>query len=489
MNRRSVLALAGLTGVAACRRRPGDVDREPGRPAPGGNAEGSTFTNPLRIPPLADSVVGADGIRRFRLTLQPGTTEFLPGRSTATLGINGAYLGPTVRAARGERVTMAVVNRLDTVSTLHWHGMRLPAKMDGGPHQPIHPGATWSPSWTIDQPAATLWYHPHPHGTTAKQVYRGMAGMFILDDDTSARLGLPNRYGIDDIPLIVQDKKFTRDGTLDEANDGDFGILGDHILVNGVHNPLLQVTTTRVRLRVLNASNARTYNLGFREGRAFHVIATDTGLLPAPAATDRVRVSPGERAEFVVELRAGEQAMLTSTAGPYVLDRDQFAIMRITAAATLAPSPPLPQELGGRAIASAPGARIRRFTLSGKSEINGRELDMDRIDEIVPARAREIWEICATGCEHNFHIHDVAFGILDIDGAPPPAHLRGPKDTVFLPEDTKVRLAVEFGDHTDPTTPYMFHCHLLLHEDREMMGQFVVVEPGTEDQTPRILHD
>jgi FtsP/CotA-like multicopper oxidase with cupredoxin domain len=144
--------------------------------------------------------------------------------------------------------------------------------------------------------------------------------------------------------------------------------------------------------------------------------------------------------------------VLNTTAGPYILDRDEFDIVRITAAGALAPSPALPQELGGRVVEPALGARTRRFTLSGKSEINDKEMDMSCIDEVIPARAREIWEISASGCEHNFHIHDAAFGILDIDSAPPPAHLRGRKTPSSYPKTQK--FASQLSSAVMPTRPH-----------------------------------
>lgn len=162
------------------------------------------FDNRLRIPPLLEPRVDAAGRRIFDLELQAGQTELLPGRPADTWGINGPHLAPTLRAERGDRVLMRVNNRLPEATTLHWHGMHLPASADGGPHQLVEPGGTWSPSWRIDQPAATLWYHPHMMGRTEDHVYRGLAGMWILDDRRADALALPNRYGVDDIPLILQ---------------------------------------------------------------------------------------------------------------------------------------------------------------------------------------------------------------------------------------------------------------------------------------------
>lgn len=459
-----------------------------------------TFGNRLNIPPLAEPTMDRQGRKHFQLTMAQGRSELLPGTSTPTWGVNGAYLGPTLRANKGDKVTIDVRNELPATSTLHWHGMRLPARMDGGPHQLIEPGSTWSPHWTVDQPAASLWYHPHLHGKTAEHVYRGVSGMFLVDDEESRRLALPKRYGVDDIPLIVQDKKFHDDGSLD-LDPGflgsTFGLLGDRILVNGTPDPYLDVSSTKVRLRVLNGSNARSFNVGFADGRPFQLIGTDSGLLPSPMSMDRVRLSSGERAEIVAEFTPGEEVVLRSfapeEAGGFPTRRlsgagDEFDLMKIVAKDRLAESPAVPRRLASTPEITAPeDATVREFTMSGTTKINKEPMDMRRIDEVVPAGATEIWEIRNPGFPHSFHIHEVAFRVLDINGAPPPRYARGRKDTVYLPPDAKVRLAVRFGSHTDPETPYMYHCHMLEHEGAGMMGQFVIVEPGTEHRVARTL--
>lgn len=477
MNRRQFLAAVSLSGLAAACGSGGS--RAPANPA--------AFRTPLHVPPLLEARKGKDGTRRFALTMQRGRSEILPGRPVETWGFNGPHLGPTIRAARGDRVEMAVVNRLGEPSTVHWHGMRLPATMDGGPHQTIEPGATWRPHWTVDQPAATSWYHPHPHGKTATHVYRGLAGLFIIDDRVEAEL--PAKYGVDDVPLVLQDKELDENGApTGDPLKGTFGILGDHILVNGVHAPFLDVRTERVRFRVLNGSNARRYHLAFADGRAFHVVGNDAGLLPAPVETGRVSLSPGERAEIVVAFAPGEQVMLRTLGGSDDIDEGDFDVLKIVAAGRLAPSPPPPARLADvPAIAVPPGARVRRFRLNGHDAINGKEMDMARIDEVVPAGAVEIWEVENNVYAHNFHIHEVAFQVLDVAGKKPPAYMGGRKDTVYVPPKSTVRLAVQFGRFTDPAMPYMYHCHILRHEDSGMMGQFVIVEPGTEDQVPRRL--
>lgn len=448
-----------------------------------------TFDRPLNIPPLADSTVTPDGVRVFDLTMQRGTTDIGRGPGTRTWGVNGSYLGPTLRAGRGEQVRVNVTNDLGETGTLHWHGMHLPAAMDGGPHQPIAPGATWSPQWTIDQPAATLWYHPHPHGATADHVYRGVAGMFLLDDPDGGP-SLPDRYGIDDIPLVVQDKRFDGD-QLDTGGPmfAAVGLLGDEIVVNGTPRPYLDVATERIRLRLLNASNARVYNFSFDAGLPFLLIGTDGGLLERPAPMRRIQLSPGERAEIVVALPAGTTTVLRSTAPDLGADfwqtrfsggDDEFDVLELRAARTLAPSAPVPGEPTTPEDLGTPTV-TRRIDLTGSGTIDGREMDMARLDHTVAAGATEVWEVRnSSGAIHNFHIHGTSFRVLG-DGHPA---LSGPKDTVYIAPGHTVRLLMRFAGRPGPATPYMYHCHLLRHEDNGMMGQFVVVAPGEEPNVP-----
>ncbi|MBH0780329.1 multicopper oxidase family protein [Nocardia bovistercoris] len=466
--------------------------------APVSTIGGVDFTHRLAIPTLDTGTVDAEGVRVFGLEMRSGRTQFRPGTWTETWGFNGDHLGPTLRARRGERVRVEVDNRLGETSSVHWHGMHLPAVMDGGPHQAIAAGGRWTPTWTVDQPAATLWYHPHPHGTTESHVRRGLAGMFFLDDDTSDALSLPHAYGVDDVPVVVQDVSL-RGNRLDGTHRmfRDVGFLGEQILVNGTLAPFHEVGDELVRLRLLNASTARRYDFGFSDDRDFALIGTDSGLLSRPASLSRLALSPGERAEIVVRMRPGERTVLRSTPRTDGLDfwnrrfsggDDGFDILELRAADALRPSPELPAVLAPTTTPDGAAAvRERHFTLE-LSGINGRAMDMGRIDFAVTRRTEEIWEVRNTdGMPHNFHVHDVRFAVLSVDGAPPPPALSGPKDTVYVAPGRTVRLALRFDGPADPTTPYMYHCHLLWHEDTAMMGQFVVVEPG-QDAATHIPH-
>jgi FtsP/CotA-like multicopper oxidase with cupredoxin domain len=458
-----------------------------------------SFSNPLAVPPIAESSLDDEGRKVFDLRFVAGETELVPGLRTPTWGVNGTYLGPTLRATRGDDVVINVSNGVGEATTLHWHGMHLPAKADGGPHQMIEPGETWSPSWTIDQPAATLWYHPHLHGATADHVYRGAAGMFIVDERdvqmTPQGARLPDRYGVDDIPVIIQDKDIGSHGQLGDGQgfvDGlinELGVLGDDILVNGTYDPHFDATTELVRFRLLNASNARIYDLGFTDDRSYWLVGTDGGLLEQPQRMSRLRLSPGERAEIVVEIAPGDEVVLRSFAPDLGLDGvtarfnggdDVFDILQVRGASQLDESAEIPDHVAVEQIDERDVDRTRSFELRAR-EINGRKMDMNRIDEVIELGSTEIWELTnAHGTPHSFHPHLVHFKVLDFDGRAPPPHLSGWKDTIFLPPRSTARVIARFEDHSDPTTPYMFHCHILEHEDEGMMGQFVVVEPGDD---------
>ena len=444
-----------------------------------------SFDRPLPIPPLAPSRVGRDGERVFSLEARAGEHEFEPGVRTPTAGFNGTHLGPTLRARRGERVAVRVRNALPDPTTVHWHGMHLPAEADGGPHQPIAPGATWRPRWRIDQPAASLWYHPHPHGATAEQVGRGLAGMFIVEDAASDRAGLPRDYGVDDVPLLLQDVRLGDDGRLE---DGGFisptGPLGDRVAVNGAIGAHLRVITERVRLRLLNASRARIYDVGLAGGRSLEIVASDGGLLEAPVRARRVLLSPGERAEVVVTMEPGERAVLASRpadlSGDPFTERfaggdDGFDLLELRAAERLGPSPALPRELArAPAAGSAPASRTRTFRLGG-NDINDRSMAMHRIDETARLGATETWTVLNdVGTPHNFHVHGVSFRLAAVDGRRPAGHLAGWKDTVLVRPNAEVELRVRFTRRAPAHAPFMFHCHLLRHEDAGMMGQLVV---------------
>jgi len=309
---------------------------------------------PLAIPPL-DKGRLENGVRIFDLTLMRGRSKFLPGQETSTLGINGPYLGPTLHLTNGEQVRFNVKNTIGEPTTLHWHGLHLPARADGGPHQVIDPGKTWSPSFEVKQQAAQFWYHPHLLHKTGLHAYLGMAGAIRVDNSDTDSLALPKTYGIDDIPIVLQDKRFNEDGSLQynpSMHDRMNGMKGDVLLVNGGVAPVFKATTSKLRLRFLNGSNARTYNLGFKDNRSFSIIAGDGSLLPVPVKSNRAVIAPGERIEIVVDVKSSGPADLVTypyktvgTSGGGILGRIMgmmvdddrtFEVMRIEPGGNLA---------------------------------------------------------------------------------------------------------------------------------------------------------
>ncbi len=489
-----------------------------------GAAGPATEPQPLAIPEIMDGVLH-DGLRTYDLELRTGVSHFFPGLDTPTLGINGDYLGPTLRIQAGSDVRINVTNRIGAASTLHWHGLHLPARMDGGPHQVIRDGETWSPEFTVKQRAAMFWYHSHMVPHTGRQVYQGLAGLIYVEDDETSQLNLPRDYGIDDIPLVLQDRAFNGDGSLlydTGMRSRMMGMRGDVMLVNGTVRPYFAAQTDKLRLRLLNGSNSRFHTLGFADGRAFFQIGTDGGLLRHPVETARLTLAPGERAQIIVNLGDGRPAQLRTYQTPVSGQMGQmmrrmmgddlvFDVLQIRPEAQRRRSGPLPQKL----IALVPpdptrAVRMRRFVLRmgmmgggmmggtgsergmmgsrgmmggmrgeggmrGGFTINGKEMDMNRVDETVKVGTSEIWQIeNPSMMAHPFHIHDVQFRILDRNGAPPAPGERGLKDTVVVNVGERVRLLLDFVDYADPDRPYMYHCHILEHEDAGMMGQFVV---------------
>jgi len=275
--------------------------------------------NALKIPPLMKDENPQTSAMDITLRAGKGKTTFFGAKNaTQTLGYNGPYLGPAIKVNRGQTLHARVINELDENTTLHWHGMKVEGQMDGGPHYTFAPGETWEVSFPVDQPAATLWFHPHPHGRTGKQVYMGLAGILIVEDDISRNLDLPKDYGKNDIPLVIQDKRFSRNGELvylTHMMDTMHGMMGDVPIVNGTYNPYLEVEREMIRFRLVNGSNARVFDLFFEDNRTFWQIASDGGLLSRPVQTRSLTLAPGERAEILVDFSSsqyGDRAILRS---------------------------------------------------------------------------------------------------------------------------------------------------------------------------------
>lgn len=423
------------------------------------------------------------------LNAQFSVSEILKGRSSQTLTYANGLLGPTIRANRGETVNVALHNNLSEETNIHWHGLILPENMDGHPKDVAASGGSLQYALPIIQRAGTYWYHPHPHGLTAKQVFKGLAGMFIVNDDEEAALNLPS--GEFEVPLIIQDKHF-------EGNDLDYsptpdevmsGYLGEQVIVNGLHAPYLNVGTTWYRLRILNGSTARVYKLAITQGIKMQIIGSDGGLLRAPETVSEILLGPGERLDVLVDFSAlsvGTEAYLVSNSfSQYdVQGRQSFKLLKFKVDRALSSGFTLPSFLSDIADINQMNAiNTRTFDISamaggegghgggmGRHSINGRIFEMDRIDETVNAGTTEIWEFDnLMGDEiHPMHIHGVQFRVLHRQGGRNEiiASEKGWKDTVLVMPGEKVKVIMTFPEYTGV---FVFHCHNLEHEDDGMM--------------------
>jgi bilirubin oxidase len=421
------------------------------------------------------------------------------GNQTITGGINGKFWGPTLFFNKGDVVHMNVKNGLNDSTTLHWHGMHLPAVMDGGPHQIIPPGTTWQPYWEVKNEASTYWYHPHLHEMTEEQITKGIGGLIIVRDEVESKLALPRTYGVDDIPLVLSDR--------DISTSNQFTVVpyGDSMMTNMTLRAQFTVPSQVVRFRVLNGGVERSYNLGFSDGRTFQVIASDGGLLNAPVPLTRYLLHSGERIEILVDftnqngtsvnLMAYNSTLGQNVAGgdffpngPFVnyLARKDFNVLHINVGAqTSMPITTIPTSL--RTVTTIPQADAnitRKLTISDTTVagiagaafvINHKFFDFNTNNYEVPLNNTEIWEITSSSnFGHPFHIHDVEFNILSVAGVAPVAAQAGWKDVVFVPSKSTVKFIAKFDDYADDLHPFMYHCHISLHEDEGMMGQFVV---------------
>ncbi|MDO9187092.1 MAG: multicopper oxidase domain-containing protein [Bacteroidia bacterium] len=469
-------------------------------------ADISFAQNPLFIPPMLSGTT-------FNLNIQNGTTQFYSGINTPTYGINGALLAPTLIVNKWDLVTMNVTNNLTgfgNSTTIHWHGLHVPAKDDGGPHQVIAQTATWSPVFQILNSAGTFWYHPHGDNKTDLHVSKGIAGMIIVKDSTEAALTLPRTYGVDDFPIIVQSKAFDILNQIAISTELDTAVC-----VNGTMNPYMNAPSQVIRLRLLNGSSSRVYNFGFTSNKPFKMIATDAGLLDSSITLTRIRLSPGERAEILLDLQGmtGQTIYLNSFSsempnGIYgaatvtgmmagnipdynlnPLNGTDFGILQINVVSqTGSPVTTIPTALStntqwttytvSRNFNLQPDTMMSPVgQVAGPFNINGVHFDMNTINVTTYLNNTEKWRITNnTGIAHPFHIHDMHFYLLNVNGGAVPNYEQGKKDVVLVMPQQYVEFITKFEDFADDSVPYMYHCHLLHHEDDGMMGSFLVLD-------------
>ena len=426
----------------------------------------------------------------YEITMRPAVVEILPGRPTTIWGFNGEFPGPTIRARRGRRVVVRQINNLaDAKPSIHLHGGHVEPGFDGYPTDVIPPGAAKHYVYPNRQIASTLSYHDHEMHRTGRNVYMGLFGAYLIEDEVEGGLNLPS--GAYDVPVIVQDRAFRTDGSLLYSPTMMDGAMGDVILVNGVPQPRFEVANRRYRLRILNGSNARAYELALSSGQSFVQIATDGGLLPRPVRRTTIPLSPFERVEVIVdfsEVPVGSQVILRNDAelgrtGQIML----FDVARQEADPSTVPAELRPLERLDEGSATATRDFVLGMSMGTDGNrgmdgmngmgwaINGQAFDPARIDASPRLGSTEIWRFRNRSMmPHPVHVHLNMFQILDRNGTPPSEAESGWKDTVAVAPDETVRVIVKF---TDFAGLYMVHCHNLEHEDNGMMAQFEVV-PG-----------
>ncbi|WP_375448152.1 multicopper oxidase family protein [uncultured Fibrella sp.] len=450
--------------------------------------------NDLWIPPTLTGTT-------FNLTLAKTTKQMRTGAVTNTYSYNNTgFWGPTLIMNKGDLVKMNVTNNLPEATTTHWHGFHIPAIMDGGPHQIIDAGTTWTPSFEIKNNAGTYWYHPHLHEKTKAHLTYGAGGLIIIKDPAESALALPRTYGEDDIPLILTSRSYNASNAFDLSARA----YGDYQLTNGTSNAQVSLPKQFVRLRILNAEIERGYNLGFSDNRTFYVITNDGGLLDAPVPVTRVKMMVGERVEILVNLGAdavgssldlkaynsgqafGFPGGEPNTTGDFgsLLNNKDFTVLHINVkAATASGITALPAKLTTNTYwTNADVTNSRTITITGGQGATAFSFDNNvygdtRINQTLKLNAVEKWTITNNNIfGHSFHIHDIQFKIISRSSGTVAAYESGWKDTVYVPVGESVSVIAKFDDFASTTNAYMYHCHFSNHEDGGMMGQFLVTQ-------------
>ncbi len=453
----------------------------------------------------------------FNLNVHETTKQLVSGNQTITGAINNeTFWGPTLFVNKGDLIHMNVTNNLNESTTLHWHGMHLPAVMDGGPHQVIPQGTLWQPYWTVMNQATTLWYHPHLHETTQAQMTKGIGGFIIVKDPIESALALPRTYGVDDIVLALTSRSFNATTNTFVSSTR---VYGDYMMTNGTLNAQYTLPKQYVRMRILNAEIERGYNLGFSDNRTFYIIGNDGGLLNAPVAVTRVKLLVGERVEIMVNL--GNDAVGSSidlkaynsgqafgfpggepnTTGDFgsLLNNTDFNVLHINVGATTTATTPItavPTTLANNTYWTANDATVNRSIsvtngnpgpASVPFNFDNTTYSLTMTPKVVNLNDIEKWTVTNNNVfGHSFHLHDVEFKIVARNGVATNvgSHESGWKDTFYLPKNESVTFVAKFDDFADSDVnhPYMYHCHFGGHEDGGMMGQFIVTSALSNSQ-------
>jgi FtsP/CotA-like multicopper oxidase with cupredoxin domain len=430
-------------------------------------------------PPVLHNASRQAGTVEVTLSAAPTRITMIPGTLTDAYAYNGRVPGPTLEVHEGDRVIVHFRNDLSEPTTVHWHGLHIPASSDGSPYDPIAPGGRHDYVFTLQRGSAgTYWYHPHPDHATGAQIGRGLFGTIVV------------RPAVDPLPpmreqmLVLSDQRLTTEGALDWPDrrsvqagiDEQNGREGSYLFVNGQLQPTVSIHSGETqRWRIVNASAARVFRLSLA-GHTFVHVGNDGGLFEKPVEVSEILVANSERVEVLVKGTGlpGSRAQLQTL--PY--DRyatptrpKDWTIARDLLTLAYTDEPPavpiaIPARLRPVPVLDPSAATATRVISFGQGLINGRTMDMSRVDVRARLGALEVWTIeNLVAMDHPFHLHGFQFQVLDRNGVPEP--FPSWKDTVNVPKHETVRLIVKFADYPGK---WMFHCHILDHEDHGMMG-------------------
>jgi FtsP/CotA-like multicopper oxidase with cupredoxin domain len=457
------------------------------------------FTIPFKTPPVLAPERQTQTFDYYTITQRQAQAEILPGKLTDIWGYNGTTPGPTMIQQQGRHAVVQHVNDLPAIhptlrynvwTSTHLHGSCSKPQYDGYASDIIDVENWKDYVYPNVQDARTLWYHDHGVQITAPNAYMGLAAMYILHDATE--LALPIPHGAYDIPICLRDAMFESNGQLLFDDNGHSGVYGDVILVNGVPWPAMQVERRKYRFRILNASVSRSYGLQLDSGEPLIVIGTDGGLMPHPQPVSRLKSGMAERYEVVIDFskyQIGQRVVMQNVSPDNNIDFATTGVVMafdVVAEASDTSNNEVPFDLNPNdstmGLVEAQALRSRQFEFNrggGQWTINGTTWD-DVINsgyQKVLANPGfddvEIWEFknSSGGWFHPIHVHLVDFRVLDRNGRPPFDYELGPKDTVYVGEGETVRVIMRF-EHEQGR--YMMHCHNLVHEDHDMMAQFLV---------------
>jgi FtsP/CotA-like multicopper oxidase with cupredoxin domain len=435
------------------------------------------FTNALQIPETLTSP---------NALIAKARQATINAKTYNVFGYREGLLGPTIRVQDGQQMNIKLTNGLSEHTNVHWHGLLIPANMDGHPEQMVLPTETFDYQFLINQQAGTNWYHPHIHGSTGKQVTQGLAGLFIVESAAEKALGLPS--GTLEIPLVIQDKRLS--GSSIQYNPSMMetmsGFTGDTILVNGTAGAFLNVATCYHRFRILNGSSARMYNLALSNGKPIIILGADGGFLAKPESVNDILLAPGERLDILIDfsnnangtevfLESKTFSTMGSNSGNQSFKLLKFVVNKQEQETFTLPKTLIPM------TATTNATKTRKFALTmvmsmngGMHRINGKVYNANSIEETVNVDTTEIWEFdnSADTMPHVMHFHGVHFQVLDRKGGRNALlpHEKGWKDTVVVAGNEVVRVITNFKIKGK----FVLHCHILEHEDDGMMINFEV---------------